>query len=315
MRHRLALGLLSLMVLLLAGPRAAAERFTIAVIPDTQYEITADDGRFAQRLEWLVGEREALNLKMVLHSGDLADWDTPDHKHFVRASEGMGILDKAKIPYAIAVGNHDTAAVKEGGSAAPGNVNRNLRNTTTYNAFFPAARFLNLRGVMEEGRMENAWHEFSAGGLQWLVINLELWPREQAVAWARDVAEKHPRHNVILLTHSYLTGKGELDERNGGYGDNSPAYIFKHLVEPAGNVRLVFSGHTGNDAYLASEIHGGRKVHQFLQCYHAKKNNPVRLLTIDSDAGEIETWVYAPLTGEKLTDGSSRTIRGVEWVR
>ena len=36
------------------------------------------------------------------------------------ASAGLAILDRAELPYVLTLGNHDTAATKEGGSAAPG---------------------------------------------------------------------------------------------------------------------------------------------------------------------------------------------------
>jgi hypothetical protein len=58
----------------------AEDQFTLAVIPDSQQEVLrADDHRLQNRMEWLVTQRESLNLKMVLHVGDLLNWDTPDH--------------------------------------------------------------------------------------------------------------------------------------------------------------------------------------------------------------------------------------------
>src|SRR5512133_1692105 len=190
---------------------AAAEVFGLAIIPDTQNEITGNTAQFANRLKWLVDHRRILNLKMVLQSGELVNWDTPAHEQFEKASTQLKALDDAGIPYAIALGNHDTAAVKPGGSAAPGNVNANLRITTTYNTFFPASRFRNLAGAYEEGKMDNAWHTFVAGDLNWLVLNLELWPRPKVIEWAKTVIAEHPHHNVILLTHSFLTAKGAIE--------------------------------------------------------------------------------------------------------
>ena len=167
----------------LAFGAAAEERFTLAVIPDSQQEVLKPvDGRLEERMTWLVANREALNLKMVLHVGDLLNWDTPDHIQYVRASAALAVLDRAGLPYALALGNHDTAATTVGGSAAPGKVNANLRNTATYNTFFPLTRFKALGGVYEPGRIDTAYHTFTAGGLDWLVLNLELWARTGAVS-------------------------------------------------------------------------------------------------------------------------------------
>jgi hypothetical protein len=226
------------------------DKFTLAVIPDSQQEVLrSDDDRLAKRMEWLAANREALNLKMVLHVGDLLNWDTPDHIQYERASAAMAVLDKAAIPYVTALGNHDTAATTNGGSAAPGKVNTNLRNTSTYNTYFPLARFKALGGMYEPGRIDNAWHTFSAGGLDWLVLNLDLWARTGAVAWARTVLQEHTNHNVIVLTHSHLNGRGAIEQTKGGYGDNSPQYVFDQLLKECANVQMVFSGHVGSHGY------------------------------------------------------------------
>jgi DNA repair exonuclease SbcCD nuclease subunit len=295
---------------------AGESRFTLVVIPDAQQEVLrADDSRLADRMAWLVENREKLNLKLVMQVGDLLNWDTPDHVQYERASAALKVLDEAKLPYVLTLGNHDTAATKKGGSAAPGNVHDNLRTTTTFNTYFPTTRFRLLQGTFEKGKIDNAWHEFHAGGLDWLVINLELWARKEAVAWAQTVVEKHPHHNVIILTHSHLTGNGQIGQRNGGYGDNSPQYVFDRLMKPYANVKLVFSGHSGRHAYRVDQGENGNAIYQFSQCYHSNETNPVRLFEIDTKAGTIRTWVHCPSLDKDLADGSRQDIRNVDWVR
>ena len=310
--HLLLLSALLLGTLFAPAP-CHGEVFTLAVVPDTQQDVTGNPAHFNDRLQWLADHKDALNLKVVLHVGDLTNWDTPDHGHFVRASAGLEILDKAAISYAIAVGNHDTAAVKEGGSAAPGNVNANLRITATYNRYFPAERFLNLKGVFEPGKMDNAYHEFSAGGLNWLVINLELWPRTSVVDWAKTVVQNHPHHNVILLTHSHLTDRSTIEPTKGGYGDNSPQYVFDQLLKPYSNIRLVFCGHTGNHGYRTDPGANGNTIYQFLQCFHDRATNPTRLLEIDTVKGTLKSQVYCPAT-DQHKDDASFTVADIQWV-
>ena len=109
-----------------AWPAAVEDTFTLAILPDLQPEVS--NTRFKERLQWLVKNRAALNLKMVLQVGDLMNFN--DEAQYRHQSEALKVLDNAGIPYATCLGNHDTAAVKvDGGSAAPGNVNANLRNT------------------------------------------------------------------------------------------------------------------------------------------------------------------------------------------
>jgi hypothetical protein len=298
-------------------PCPAAEqdtRFTIAVIPDSQQEVLrAEDNRLPNRLEWLASNREKLNLRMVLHVGDLMNWDTPDHTQYERASKAMEILDRTRLPYAFALGNHDTAAVKVGGSAAPGNVNSNLRITTNYNHYFPLTRFRALESAYEPGKIDNACHVFHAGGLDWMVINLELWARTGAVAWAEGILEKHPHHNAILLTHSHLSAKAEIEQTKGGYGNNSPQFVFNRLSRYP-NLRFILSGHTGKQAYRTDSGANGSTIYEFLQCYHDPLTNPVRLVEIDTKERSFKTWVFCPQTNEEKQDGSAMTVTGVTWI-
>ena len=91
-----------------AAPAVAPGAFSIAVIPDTQNEVFGGDQRFANRTQWLVNNRSALNLAFVLHTGDMMNWDTADHAQYAVARSAMGKLDAAGIPWIPAIGNHDT---------------------------------------------------------------------------------------------------------------------------------------------------------------------------------------------------------------
>ncbi len=291
------------------------DKFTIAVIPDSQQEILNDkDTRLKNRMQWLVDNQKELNLKIVLHVGDMMNWDTPDHAQYERNSKGFEILDKAGIQYAVALGNHDSAATKEGGSAAPGNVNTNLRNTSTFNTYFPVKRFKNLGGTFEKAKVENSFQTFKAGGLDWLVISLELWARTEAVEWAKKVVEDHPNHNIIFVTHSFLNGGGAIEKTNGGYGNNSPQFIFDNLVKKYSNVKLVFCGHAGKHGYRTDKGDNGNTIYEFIQCYHDNETNPVRLFEIDTKNGTIRTWVYCPSISKEKDDKSSFTVKDVSWV-
>ena len=93
-------------------------KFSFIVIPDTQQEIVYRPELFNNRVSWIVNNKTSQDIRFVTHTGDMVDWDTPDHIHYVRARDGLRPLNTAGIPYAIAVGNHDTAAVCVGGARA-----------------------------------------------------------------------------------------------------------------------------------------------------------------------------------------------------
>jgi len=146
-----------------------------------------------------------------------------------------------------------------------------------------------------------------------MVLVLELWPREAAVAWARNVVAAHPRHNVAIVTHSYLTGSLGIGT-GAEYGATSPKYLFDNLVTQFANIRFVFSGHVGTAGSREDTGVHGNKIYSFLQTFHSNTTNPVRLVEVDTAANSIRTWIYAPFNNQSFPEWN-RTITGVSWVR
>lgn len=269
-------------------------RFTLAVLPDTQIEV--DDlasPLFAERVRWLLDNRTRLDLRYALQVGDLVDWGNVVPAQLDKVSAELRPLE-AVLPWAGAVGNHDTAAVCVGGSACPGaNTLQTVRDTSAYDRVFPPSRFPDLGGTFEPGKVANSYRTFSAGGVDWLVLSLELWPRPEVVAWGHAVVEAHPHHDVIVLTHAYLDIDGSIGTTNGGYGATSPQYLYDHLVTLSPNVVMVLSGHVGGaSSRTDTGVHGNRIV-SLMQTYHST-TNPVRIVEIDTGAGTVTSTVYAP---------------------
>jgi hypothetical protein len=303
------------------GSADADGKFSLAVYPDTQMEVmTATDRRLSNRNQYVISQRSVRDIRYVLHVGDVVCWDGasdayPDnHPQYDHAGREMQSLESAGIPWAVAIGNHDTYAVgPTGGSARPGVVTAQaIRNTKTFNSTFPVSRF-DIAGTYEPGKMDNAFRTFTAAGKKWLILNLELWPRADAVAWAQDVVTSHPYHNVIVLTHSYLTESGVIDAGNGGYGSNSGQYVFDHLVKPNPNVKLVLSGHVEGTAVRSDADSAGNKVVSILSDWHSTTTNHVRFVEIDTVHGTLRTDVHAPFTSTDFP-ADTTTVTGMRWV-
>lgn len=292
-----------------------ASAFSIAVIPDTQREVGSEaDGRLSERTAWLAQNRSALDLQYVLHTGDMVNWDDPTHAMFRRASDAMATLDKAGIAWTGSIGNHDTAAVCPGGSACPGQPAAvTVRDTRTWNQYFPLSRFSGVQGAFEAGKSDNTWSTFSAGGKSWLVLNLELWPRAEVVSWADSVVAAHPGHNVIISTHAFLEVGGEISQSNGGYGATSPQYLYDNLIAKRPNVKLVFSGHVGGYSSRLQTTPSGNKVAMIMGTWHSDTTNPVRQVQIDPSKGQIVSHSWAPKTSETW-EGANFTMTGLSFV-
>ncbi len=317
--------------------RAAAagggqDTFSIAVIPDTQAEtnITANTP-FLNRTRWLAANKGTFDLRYVLHTGDVTNWGWLDTGQLRRARSAMDVVTAAGLPYALAIGNHDTSAVGwngvrgstgYGGSAYMYNPECRgrlgaaackswllVRRTEAFNSTFPLGGMGNVAGQYAAGTADNYWTTFSANGTDWLVLTLELWPRKGVVDWARDVVAGHPGHNVIIQTHNYLTGKGRIATSNGGYGATSPRYLYDRVVSRYGNVKLVLSGHTGRFT-SRTDTNGGNTVVSYLgNDLGGPSHNPVRILTINTSTGDITSTVHDPISSS--TAGTSTHAIGI----
>lgn len=278
-----------------------SDYFTLAVIPDTQRETWTDsDTRFRNRSQWLVDNASSLNIKFVTHVGDVVDWGHVAPAQFRRAKEALSPLD-GRIPYSLTIGNHDTAAVCEGGAACPGTPARiAVRNTTSFNRAFSKKDFVNLKGVFESGKVDNTFSTFTALDREWLVLNLELWPRQSVIDWAKNVVGRHRDYNVIVATHSYMEADGTISTSRGGYGSTSPRHLFDALIKVYPNIKMVVSGHVGTAASRVDVGDRGNRILSLLQCYHSETTNPLRLIRIDVANGTVTDWVYAPYTNETL---------------
>ncbi|MGC5287533.1 metallophosphoesterase [Micromonospora sp. DT231] len=296
-----------------AAADATDTKFSFAVLPDTQQEvINSSDTRFLNRTNWLVRNRSALDLRFVTSSGDVVNWDTPDHAQYVTARSAMRPIENAAIPYALALGNHDTQAPGVGGPVRDP-ARELIRDTTVFNQYFTVSQYRAVKGQFEAGKVDNSYSTFEAGGAQWLVLTLELWPRVAAVNWARNVVAANPRHNVIVVTHDYIDGNGAI-EQSAGFGATSPQYLFDNLVKQYANIRFVFSGHTGIAGNRVDTGVNGNKIYSFLQTFHSNSTNPVRLVEIDTAANSLRTWIYAPHTNRSFTE-YDRSFSGIGVVR
>ena len=110
---------------LVAASCGAAEDFTIIVVPDTQnYVSYMNDGMpetFTAQTQWIVENREALNIVFVTHLGDLVARGDSSEAEWLAAEHSMGLLEDPAttgmnegIPYGVALGNHDQSRGEDG---------------------------------------------------------------------------------------------------------------------------------------------------------------------------------------------------------
>lgn len=290
----------------------ADHEFTFAVLPDTQQEVKrASDPRFAARSQWLVDNRKALDLRWAIHTGDLVDWDTEGHEQYVNARAGLKPLIDAKVPLLLSIGNHDSQATGVGGGALDYRFTRVLaRMTHVFNDFFGSRDASIAIGQFEPGKVDNSYTRIQAGGKNWLLLTLELWPRKEVIAWAGALAAKHKHDNVIVSTHSFISAKGKVSN-GANYGSTTPKYLWDHLIKKYKNIKFVLCGHVGTARNVVKKGAKGNKIYVLLTTYHSNTTNPTRLVRINTKKNTVTTWVDAPWTNKRLLKAAKYTKAGL----
>ena len=80
------------------------EEFSIVVLPDTQVYAQAYPKHFYTQTQWVADQAEVLNIKYVIHLGDITESNIPIEWDVSRRA--MDTLN-GTVPYALALGNHD----------------------------------------------------------------------------------------------------------------------------------------------------------------------------------------------------------------
>jgi len=193
---------------------------------------------------------------------------------------------------------------------------------TLLNEHFPFeghARQPTFGGAMEEGKLDNTYHLFEAGGRGWIILCLEWGPREGTIAWANRVMEEHEGRTGILVTHAYMNNN---DRRYDHTDTEHPQqYNPHHYKTPGGvhdgeelwqklvrkhNFAMTLNGHVLGDGagYLASTNDAGGVVHQMLSNYQMRPlggEGYLRLLEFQPDGKTVRVKTYSPVFDAWIT--------------
>jgi hypothetical protein len=314
----------------LLSASAQADQFMLVALPDTQnYVDRADhtDDYAKGQTRWIRDNASALNIKFVMHLGDLQNPGNPYYARtddiyqpdltkptgyisdnsdirYQRASSVMQILDNAHIPYSTVPGNHDYLHYNKKDQPiyylkyfGP----QRYASDPTFGGSSPSTPTSPWAGL-------NTYHTFQAGGYTFLNLALAFDPDKYDLAWAQQVINAHPNLPTIVTTHAYID--------NGGY---QPGYtqIRDDLVNLNPQIIMTLNGHiTGENKVNGTNI-AGLPVYQMLTDYQStdftgtwpgvfKGAGFMRTLQFDTDANIVHVKSYSPHLNAYLTDADSQ---------
>jgi Calcineurin-like phosphoesterase len=269
---------------------AADEAFTLVLLPDTQFYSEKFPDTYVAQTMWIRERTKLDNIKFVVCLGDIVQ-NAHVEKEWQNAHEAARILDGV-VPYSAVPGNHDLV-VKD---------KIITRDSTLYNKYFGVSRFESepwYRGHMDATN-DNNYCTFQAAGRDFLVLSLEFAPRDEVLAWAAEICQKHPAHNVILATHSYLNLQGRTtgQAKVEGTSANSGQQTWDKLVRRQPNIFLVACGHVGGVNLLVSTNDAGGQVIEILTDYQnleAGGQGWLRTMKFVPPENKIYVDCYSPL--------------------
>ena len=302
------------------------QSFSMILLGDPQGYIKYDINQplFDLCTAWIADNIDQLHIKAVLCTGDLVEQNEnivrnrkmlnqTSREMWQAVSRSFERLD-GKVPYIISAGNHEYGyrAAENGKTHFPEYFPFE-RNQSWYDCV--VSDFPNREGVASLENAAFAFEDPHWGKL--LAITSEFAPRDEVLAWAKDLAAKpeYAEAKVIFMTHSFLYQRTAERTANEKYKISPANYgvdIWEKLVEPSKNIRLVICGHTGvpgdfedSVAFRSDKNSAGKTVHQMMFNVQVLGggwegnggDGWLRILEFMPDGKTLKVRTYSPLFG------------------
>ena len=296
--------------------------FSIVVMGDQQIVLSNYSKYLAYSYDYIAKNKDEMNLKMFLNVGDIFDvvdftdivggynandpygrnrGTDPDTKYWFQqkefVSEQVAKLEKANVPVALTMGNHDYEDMAF-----------NYRINKTFNEAFPLSRFekyaVGDSGVLDDTHyfggaqyndIEQAYYFFEGNGQKYMVLCLGIFPSDEMIDWANEVVASNPDCKVIVNTHAYFDTNGRPYER----GD----YLWNKFLSKHENIFMVVCGHDWEDGNIIKQIdygENGNPVYQFMVNSQGEEFGGAGLFAqfIFRADGSVDCAYYAPAVEE-----------------
>jgi hypothetical protein len=288
---QIVLTFLTIILLAVGHTYAGPKDFAIVVLPDPQHYASKHTKEGMAQTEWIRQNVTKLPIAFVVTMGDMVDAGYRDSQ-FKNSVRFMNVLNGV-VPYAVACGNHDLMDGKKGGCTSHKFVD-----------YYGPQRFKKepwYGGASPSGF--SSYQTFSAGGYQFLALELAVAAPKAEIQWAERVMAVHPKLPVILTTHQMLNPEGKLGKGTAVIGPDrqTPAHVWEQLVQPSPQVFLVLCGHYHGESYITKKTQAAQPVHVVLQDYQNEPNGGnawLRIFTFRPEQGKVDVQTYSPTLNE-----------------
>lgn len=253
--------------MILMSQQVYSGNFTLVLLPDTQYYSRDNPEIFDNQTQWIVNNKDSLNIAFVAHLGDLVQTGT-NTTQWDRVNTSMSKLDEV-VNYSVLAGNHDYNVIQS-------------RTLTNYNTYFNYTRYEGYSyygGHYPSNGNENNYNLFSADGYDIVLLNLEFCPNDNTLTWANEVFTNYSDRKKIVVTHSYLGSDGlRIDDSSlhachgvTGINHNTGEDMYDKLITQHSDIILVVGGHSSG-SIRKRDIFNGYSIMQTIHNYQEWAN-------------------------------------------
>ena len=279
--------------------------YSLAIIGDTQTVTDQNPELLKTIYQWIIDNKDSKNIQYVLGLGDITEYgvdaghtnytESKSNQQWADAKAAITMMDGI-LPYSLIRGDgHDGIEM--------------------FNKYFGShdPYLENITGYYEEGRIDNVYHTFKIGEVDYLLLCLDHGTKDDVLVWANEIVSSYPNHRVIVTTHQYLQSDGTLCEswESGNataYDPNNNAAdeLWDKFLSKHANISMVICGHSDVNGVLVTKktaLHGN-EVTQILinpqgmdaEYYHGSKGM-VAMLYFSADGQSVQVEYYSTIKG------------------
>jgi hypothetical protein len=251
------------------NPDQDSPRFTLAVMPDTQFLYWGTQGSInpepqEESFRYIIansGKGAAGNIVFMAHLGDLTE--DAAGSSFQHVGQAFDIMDANGAAYSVLAGNHDVSG-------------DDTRGSTPYLQTMGPQRFRASKTFAgSDSSGYNTAHVFTAGGREWLLLALDWRTSSSGFAWANEFLKANSGLPVILTTHEiagptygdnvypYQSGDAQNDAALSSYGQT----VWNELINENDQVFLTLNGHYWPPGRTTLQNAAGNDVHVHITNY------------------------------------------------
>ena len=287
------------------SPDPESPRFTVVVMPDTQYMFDEDrihpvpmEASFRYVLDpaGRAGGSDE-NIVFLAHLGDVTNNGLAEE--YAAATKVFDMLDRAGASYGVLAGNHDVRGTDQ-------------RGGTPYLDTFSPARARKTPGYHSSSPDGyNTAHIFTAGSRKWMLLSLDWRMSAQGFAWANAVIADNPTLPVIVTTHEIVGADDTGTAGLSSYGQQ----MWDGLIKDNDQIFLTLNGHYWPPGSTVMKNSAGNDVQLHITNYQDRYYGGagmIRSYRFDLDRGVIDVATFSPWIRELAAKKEANALAAQE---